>query len=37
MYDTIINKCSKQVWHIIEADKRWYRNYKVAKIITMHL
>jgi len=37
VYDTIINKCSKQAWHIIEADKRWYRNYKVAKIITTHL
>ncbi len=37
VYDSIINKCSKNKWNIIPADKRWYRNYAVAKIITNHL
>jgi PPK2 family polyphosphate:nucleotide phosphotransferase len=36
-YELIINKCKEQAWHIIPADKRWYRNYAVAKIITNHL
>ena len=36
-YELIINKCSEQPWHIIPSDKRWYRNYAVAKIITNHL
>jgi PPK2 family polyphosphate:nucleotide phosphotransferase len=37
VYDTIINKCNKKSWNIIPADKRWYRNYAVAKILTDHL
>ncbi len=36
-YQLIINKCSKQAWHIIPSDKKWYRNYAVAKIITNYL
>jgi len=37
VYDMIINKCNSPGWHIIPADKRWYRNYAVAKILTKHL
>lgn len=36
-YEMIVNKCGEQAWHIIPSDKRWYRNYAVAKIITNHL
>lgn len=35
-YDILINKCNNHPWHIIPADKRWYRNFAVAKIITEH-
>lgn len=31
-YSMIIEHCSDQPWHIIPADSRWYRNYKVAEI-----
>jgi PPK2 family polyphosphate:nucleotide phosphotransferase len=37
VYNELINKCSTAKWHIIPADKKWYRNYAVAKIITEHL
>lgn len=37
IYDTIITSCSQLPWHIIPSDKRWYRNYAVAQIITEHL
>jgi len=37
VYDMIINTCNTPEWHIIPADKRWYRNYAVAKILTEHL
>lgn len=37
IYDMLINKCNDTPWHIIPADKRWYRNFAVAKIITNHL
>ncbi len=36
-YNEIINRCDALPWHIIPADKRWYRNYKVAEILTQHL
>ena len=37
VYDMLINKCDKYPWHIIPADKRWYRNFAVAKVLTNHL
>lgn len=37
IYDKLINDCDQIPWHIIPADKRWYRNYSVAKIITEYL
>ena len=37
VYDMIINTCNTPKWHIIPTDKRWYRNYAVAKILTEHL
>ncbi len=37
VYDDVVNNCNNAEWHIIPADKRWYRNYAVAKIITTYL
>jgi len=36
-YDSILNTCDQLPWHIIPADKRWYRNYTAAKILTEQL
>jgi polyphosphate kinase 2 (PPK2 family) len=36
-YNQILTDCTKVPWNIIAADKRWYRNYKVAKILTEYL
>ena len=36
-YNMAINNCDDPPWHIVPADKRWYRNYSVAKIVTEHL
>jgi PPK2 family polyphosphate:nucleotide phosphotransferase len=35
-YEMILGKCNKHPWHVIPADKRWYRNYKVAEIVLAH-
>ncbi|TNE33873.1 polyphosphate kinase [bacterium] len=32
-YDMLINNCVKPMWNIIPSDKKWYRNYLVAKIL----
>ncbi|MDN3670903.1 polyphosphate kinase [Echinicola jeungdonensis] len=37
IYDTLIVDCNYVPWHIIPADKRWYRNYSVAKTIIEYL
>ena len=37
VYHKMINDSNCTPWHIIPADKRWYRNYAVAKIVTEHL
>lgn len=37
VYDMLMNKCNSSAWHIIPADKRWYRNFAVAKILLNHL
>lgn len=36
-YHTILNSCDHLPWHIIPADKRWYRNYSAAKILNEQL
>jgi len=36
-YNMAITNCDDPSWHIIPADKRWYRNYSVANILTDHL
>jgi polyphosphate kinase 2 (PPK2 family) len=36
-YHNVLNNCDHLPWHIIPADKRWYRNYTAAKILTMQL
>jgi len=37
IYNQLFLQCNQVPWHIVPADKRWYRNYTVAKIITEHL
>lgn len=37
VYDKLMGQCNNIPWHIIPSDKRWYRNYLVAKILTEHL
>jgi PPK2 family polyphosphate:nucleotide phosphotransferase len=32
-YDMLINNCDEPSWNIIPSDKKWYRNYLVAKIL----
>lgn len=36
-YHSVLNSCNHLPWHIIPADKRWYRNYSVAKILAEQL
>lgn len=36
-YEMIFAECKVAEWHIIPADRRWYRNYTVAGILTEHL
>lgn len=36
-YGMLVENCSQHPWHIIPADKRWYRNYKVAETVFNHL
>ncbi len=37
LYDRVMDKTNDVEWKIIPADKRWYRNFAVAKILTEHL
>jgi PPK2 family polyphosphate:nucleotide phosphotransferase len=34
-YEDVLGKCSAEYapWHVIPADKKWYRNYAVAKLL----
>ena len=36
-HEAIINNCNNNKWIIIPSDKKWFRNYAVAKILTNHL
>lgn len=36
-YNTLLNACDHLPWHIIPADKRWFRNYTAAKILAEQL
>ena len=36
-HEMIISLCNDVPWNIIPADKRWYRNYKVAEIVSGYL
>ena len=36
-YNMLLEGCSQHPWHIIPADKRWYRNYMVAETVFNHL
>ncbi len=36
-YDEVFTHCKTEKWNVIPADKRWYRNYAVAKILVDHL
>lgn len=37
VYEHVIDSCQLTPWHIIPADKRWYRNERVAQILRDHL
>lgn len=32
-YKSVLSQCTTVPWQIVPADKRWYRNYRVAQII----
>ena len=34
-FEDVLSKCSSKMapWHIVPADKKWYRNYVVAKVL----
>ena len=34
-FEDVLSKCSTKMapWHIVPADKKWYRNYVVAKVL----
>ena len=36
-YEDVINRCNEVPWTIVPVDKRWYRNYIVAKTIVEKL
>jgi PPK2 family polyphosphate:nucleotide phosphotransferase len=36
-FDTILDRCNDVPWHVIPSDKRWFRNYEVARILTAYL
>jgi polyphosphate kinase 2 (PPK2 family) len=36
VYDQLLSRCNQIPWHVVPADKRWYRNYNVAQILTEH-
>jgi PPK2 family polyphosphate:nucleotide phosphotransferase len=36
-YDLLLSHCDRIPWHIIPSDKRWYRNYAVARVVAEHL
>ena len=37
IYNMLMEGCSQHPWQIIPADRRWYRNYKVAETVFNHL
>lgn len=36
-YNRLVNDCSNSPWHVIPADKRWYRNEMAATVLRDHL
>ncbi|HEU4606510.1 MAG TPA: PPK2 family polyphosphate kinase [Chitinophagaceae bacterium] len=36
-YDLLREECNHFPWHVVPADKRWFRNYKVAETVRNHL
>ena len=37
VYNLLLTKCNNPEWHVIPSDKKWYRNYLVAKVLTEYL
>jgi PPK2 family polyphosphate:nucleotide phosphotransferase len=37
IHNEVLSSCNDPQWHVIPSDKRWYRNYAIAKIMTEHL
>lgn len=36
-YNLLLKQCKEPAWHIIPSDKKWYRNYMVAKVLTEYM
>lgn len=36
-YETALERCSSVPWHVIPADRKWYRNWAVSKLLLEHL
>ena len=38
-YDAVLEKCNTEAapWHIVPADRKWYRNWAVSKLVIEHL
>jgi PPK2 family polyphosphate:nucleotide phosphotransferase len=38
-YEAVLEKCNSDAapWYLVPADRKWYRNWAVAKILTEHL
>jgi PPK2 family polyphosphate:nucleotide phosphotransferase len=38
-YQTVLERCNTQhaPWYVIQADRKWYRNWAVAQLLTEHL
>lgn len=32
-YDRVLNRCQARPWHIIPADRKWYRNHEVLRVV----
>lgn len=37
MYEEVFAHCSEQPWHIIAADKNWYKEYQIANLVHQKL
>ncbi|MBY8878501.1 polyphosphate kinase 2 family protein [Actinacidiphila acidipaludis] len=38
-YQTVLERCSTEAapWHVVPADRKWYRNWAISKLLLEHL